>query len=177
MALTQHGHQSPTTGRFRRGTTFLLDPSQLTGHPAQRGHHGHRCHSAQPNYCGSLQHFRAATTLLSPFVKSDGLNGHSSSSTGCSMVNAAPGADRPEQGRGAPCSQECLADRPPGRDPRSDDRRSAFPDRRAQSSALLRDKENYPFVNDVIKQLEIGRTAFYRHFPPERIRELRPPYN
>ena len=45
------------------------------------------------------------------------------------------------------------------------------------AEALLRDRENYPFVNDVIKQLEIGRTAFYRYFPPERIRELRPPHN
>ena len=45
------------------------------------------------------------------------------------------------------------------------------------AEALLRDRENYPFVNDVIKQLEIGRTAFYRDFPPERIRELRPPHN
>ena len=45
------------------------------------------------------------------------------------------------------------------------------------ADALLRDRENHPFVNDVIKQLEIGRTAFYRDFPPERIRELRPPHN
>ena len=45
------------------------------------------------------------------------------------------------------------------------------------AEALLRDRENYPFVNDVIKELKIGRTAFYRYFPPERIRELRPPHN
>ena len=44
------------------------------------------------------------------------------------------------------------------------------------AEAMLRDKKNYPFVNDVIKQLEIGRTAFYRYFPPEKIRELRPPH-
>ena len=44
------------------------------------------------------------------------------------------------------------------------------------AEAMLRDTKNYPFVNDVIKQLEIGRTAFYRYFPPEKIRELRPPY-
>ena len=44
------------------------------------------------------------------------------------------------------------------------------------AEALLRDRENYPFVNDVIKELKIGRTAFYRYFPPEKIRELRPPY-
>ncbi|MCY3874141.1 MAG: recombinase family protein, partial [Rhodobacteraceae bacterium] len=46
-----------------------------------------------------------------------------------------------------------------------------------RAEAMLRDRENYPFVNDVIKQREIGRTAFYRYFPPERIRELRPPHN
>ena len=46
-----------------------------------------------------------------------------------------------------------------------------------RAEAFLRDEENYPFVNDVIRQLEIGMTVFYRYFPPERIRELRPPYN
>ena len=45
------------------------------------------------------------------------------------------------------------------------------------AEALLRDTENYPFVTDVIKQLKIGRTAFYRYFPPERIRALRPPHS
>jgi hypothetical protein len=32
---------------------------------------------------------------------------------------------------------------------------------------------NYPFVGDVIDHLGIGRAAFYRYFPPDRIRELR----
>ena len=32
------------------------------------------------------------------------------------------------------------------------------------AEAMLRDTMNYPFVNDVIKQLEIGRAAFYRYF-------------
>ena len=41
---------------------------------------------------------------------------------------------------------------------------------------MLWDTMNYPFVNDVIKELRIGRTAFYRYFPPEKIRKLRPPY-
>ena len=45
------------------------------------------------------------------------------------------------------------------------------------AETTLWDPNNYPFFNDVIKQLEIGRTAFYRYFPPERIRELRPPNN
>ena len=42
-----------------------------------------------------------------------------------------------------------------------------------QAEALLKDTENYPFIGDIIDQLNIGRTAFYRYFPPERIRELR----
>jgi DNA invertase Pin-like site-specific DNA recombinase len=41
------------------------------------------------------------------------------------------------------------------------------------TEAMLKDTENYPFVGDVIDQLNIGRTAFYKYFPPDRIRELR----
>ncbi len=48
-------------------------------------------------------------------------------------------------------------------------------ERARPAEAKLRDKMNYPFVNDVIKQPGIGRTALYRDFPPEKIRELRPP--
>ena len=44
------------------------------------------------------------------------------------------------------------------------------------AEAMLRDTKNYPFVNDDIKELKIGRTAFNRYFPPEQIRELRPPH-
>jgi DNA invertase Pin-like site-specific DNA recombinase len=43
------------------------------------------------------------------------------------------------------------------------------------AESMIKDSENYPFVTDIIKQLEIGRTTFYRHFPPERISELRQP--
>ena len=43
------------------------------------------------------------------------------------------------------------------------------------AESMLKDCENYPFISDIIKQLEIGRTTFYRHFPPERISELRQP--
>ena len=39
-----------------------------------------------------------------------------------------------------------------------------------QAEALLKDTENYPFIGDVIDQLGIGRTAFYRYFPTDRIR-------
>jgi len=38
---------------------------------------------------------------------------------------------------------------------------------------MLKDKENYPFVGDVIDHLKIGTTAFYRYFSPDRTRELR----
>lgn len=41
------------------------------------------------------------------------------------------------------------------------------------AEAMLKDAENYPFIGDVIDQLQIGRTAFYRYFPPDRIKQLR----
>ena len=41
------------------------------------------------------------------------------------------------------------------------------------AEAMLKDTENYPFDGDVIDELNIGRTAFYRYFPTDRIRELR----
>jgi DNA invertase Pin-like site-specific DNA recombinase len=41
------------------------------------------------------------------------------------------------------------------------------------AEAMLKDAANYPFVGDVIDRLSIGRTAFYRYFAPDRIRELR----
>jgi DNA invertase Pin-like site-specific DNA recombinase len=41
------------------------------------------------------------------------------------------------------------------------------------AEAMLKDTVNYPFVGDVIDHVGIGRTAFYRYFPPDRIRELR----
>ena len=41
------------------------------------------------------------------------------------------------------------------------------------ASAILKDRENYPFISDIIKSLGIGRTAFYRYFPPEVIGSLR----
>ena len=51
--------------------------------------------------------------------------------------------------------------------------RSMDDERIRLAEALLRDTEDYPFASDVIKQLNIGKTAFYRYFPPERIRTLR----
>lgn len=44
--------------------------------------------------------------------------------------------------------------------------------RTAQS--MLKDTENYPFISDIIKTLGIGRTTFYRHFPPKSIEIIRP---
>ena len=41
------------------------------------------------------------------------------------------------------------------------------------AEAMLKDTENYPFIGDVIDQLQIGRTAFYRYFTPDRIKQLR----
>lgn len=50
----------------------------------------------------------------------------------------------------------------------------AMDDRKIKNAeAMLKDTENYPFVGDVIDQFDIGRTAFYRYFPADRIRELR----
>ena len=41
------------------------------------------------------------------------------------------------------------------------------------AEAMLKGTENYPFIGDVIDQLKIGRTAFYRYFPTDRIKQLR----
>jgi hypothetical protein len=43
------------------------------------------------------------------------------------------------------------------------------------AKAMLKDTENYPFISDIIKALNIGRTTFYRHFSPKIIQKLRPP--
>jgi len=41
------------------------------------------------------------------------------------------------------------------------------------AESMLKDKDNYPFISDVIDQLNIGRTAFYRYFTPSKIKDLR----
>ncbi len=46
-------------------------------------------------------------------------------------------------------------------------------DKIRNAESMIKDIENYPFISDIIKHLEIGRTTFYRHFPPDRISELR----
>jgi DNA invertase Pin-like site-specific DNA recombinase len=45
------------------------------------------------------------------------------------------------------------------------------------AAAMLKDTENYPFIGDVIDQLKIGRTAFYKYFPTDRIKQLRPDHS
>ena len=51
--------------------------------------------------------------------------------------------------------------------------RSMTKDKICNAESMIKDSENYPFISDMIKHLEIGRTTFYRHFPPRRISELR----
>lgn len=41
------------------------------------------------------------------------------------------------------------------------------------AQSMLKDTENYPFISDIIKVLDIGRTTFYRHFPPKSIGNFR----
>ena len=41
------------------------------------------------------------------------------------------------------------------------------------AEAMIKDTENYPFISNIITQFQVGRTTFYRHFPPRRINELR----
>lgn len=42
------------------------------------------------------------------------------------------------------------------------------------AQAMLKDKDNYPFISDIIQTLQVGRTTFYRHFTPEMIQAIRP---
>jgi len=41
------------------------------------------------------------------------------------------------------------------------------------AKSMLKDIDNYPFVSDIIKTLGVGRTTFYRQYPPEKIDEIR----
>ena len=46
-------------------------------------------------------------------------------------------------------------------------------DKSRSAKSMLKDIDNYPFISDIIKTLGVGRTTFYRHFPPEKIDEIR----
>ena len=46
-------------------------------------------------------------------------------------------------------------------------------DKENLAEAMLKDPDNYPSISNIIKTLEIGRTTFYRYFPPEEIRKFR----
>jgi len=46
-------------------------------------------------------------------------------------------------------------------------------DKLRQAQAMLKDKDSYPFISDIIKTLGIGRTTFYKHFPTEKIQQIR----
>lgn len=47
------------------------------------------------------------------------------------------------------------------------------PNKRNLAETMLKDPKNYPSISEIIKTLEIGRTTFYRYFPPEEIRKFR----
>tara|TARA_B100000614_G_C14521131_1_gene482617 strand:+ start:272 stop:538 length:267 start_codon:yes stop_codon:yes gene_type:complete len=47
-------------------------------------------------------------------------------------------------------------------------------DKKRTAKSMIKDSENYPFISDIIKALGVGRTTFYRHFPPEEIQKIRP---
>jgi hypothetical protein len=38
---------------------------------------------------------------------------------------------------------------------------------------MIRDEAAYPFIIDIIRASGIGKTTFYKYFPPEEIRKLR----
>jgi len=46
-------------------------------------------------------------------------------------------------------------------------------DQLSLAQTMLKDIENYPSISDIIKTLKIGRTTFYRYFPPEEIIKFR----
>jgi hypothetical protein len=64
-----------------------------------------------------------------------------------------------------------MEERTPRWQAKSNERAKLQRDKHAE--AMLKDTENYPFIGDVIDQLKIGRTAFYKYFPTDRIKQLR----
>lgn len=41
------------------------------------------------------------------------------------------------------------------------------------AKSMIKDAETYPFLADIIRTLNIGRTTFYRYFPPHIIQSIR----
>jgi len=41
-------------------------------------------------------------------------------------------------------------------------------DKIRNAESMIKDTNNYPFMTDIIRQLEKGKTTFYRHFPPPK---------
>lgn len=39
--------------------------------------------------------------------------------------------------------------------------------------SMIKDDASYPFISDVIRSSGVGKTTFYKYFPPEEIRKLR----
>ena len=47
------------------------------------------------------------------------------------------------------------------------------PEKIRSIESMIKDKDNYPFVKDVIKAANVPYSTFYRHFNADRINELR----
>lgn len=39
--------------------------------------------------------------------------------------------------------------------------------------SMIKDDASYPFISDVIRSSGVGKTTFYKYFPPDEIRKLR----
>ena len=103
----------------------------------------------------------------------DGARSHAAPALG--LKEDRPARSRPLRVRHPELSRRCAPVPSPAARPRRRGGRPVklTPALRRRAEAMLRDTKGYPFVSDVIRGLPVGRTAFYRHFPKERIRELR----
>lgn len=51
--------------------------------------------------------------------------------------------------------------------------RALSDEKRRIIGSMIRDEAAYPFIIDIIRASGIGKTTFYKYFPPEEIRKLR----
>jgi DNA invertase Pin-like site-specific DNA recombinase len=51
--------------------------------------------------------------------------------------------------------------------------RALSDEKRRVVGAMIRDREAYPFIVDIIRASGVGKTTFYKYFPPEEIWKLR----